>query len=93
MKVLFLKHPFAGGDFDLFAYFPHEIADNQGNYLSYAHIGQHSACSPLYAAESIEARPHEYAELLGELSGIYGKLDILNGRKYKKRIEQLKNPY
>lgn len=88
MKVIFLKHPFPNGEVDIFAYFPYERADLQGNYTSYAHIGQHSACSPAYAAESVEATPAEYGGLLEELRGIYDNLAILNGKNYLKTIQK-----
>lgn len=43
-------------------------ADNWQNMkTSYAHIGQHSACHVDYAAESREATPEEYRDLLAEL--------------------------
>ena len=68
-KVVFLVHPDAPGE--VFAYFPDYAADRQGNYMSYAHIGQHSACSPAYAQESRPATEREYKELYDELKTMY----------------------
>lgn len=70
--VKFLKED----DGDIFAYFPQLKADNQGNRTCYAHIGQHSACSPEYAADCLPA--DNYAELQLELISIGYDLKILN---------------
>ena len=73
--VLFLKDKDGG----IFAYFPE--SEWVGNFkTSYAHIGQHSACSPEYAAECKEAAFNEYChDLLPELIGQgYTDLKILN---------------
>lgn len=64
---------------DVFAYFPEIIGDSKGNKTCYAHIGQHSACSPDYAKECKEALYSEYADLLKELIGQgYKDLVVLN---------------
>lgn len=70
--VKFLMHP----DGDLMAYFPYMKADNKGNKTCYAHIGQHSACSPEYAKECRPATPTEYADLQKELISIGYELNI-----------------
>lgn len=81
-KVQFLVHPenitFPGDPGDLFAYFPEEPADRNGNMTSYSHIGQHSACSPDYAAESRPATPEEYAALKAELESIGYNLQVID---------------
>lgn len=65
MVTQFYVHPDGG----VFAYFPH--TDERGGYkLSYAHIGQHSACHPSYVAECRLATPEEYEPLFEELVSI-----------------------
>ncbi len=80
-KVQFLIHEenisMPGTPGDLFAYFPDEIADNMGNRISYAKIGQHGACSISYASESRKATPEEYKELRAELESIGYSLIII----------------
>lgn len=68
---------------EVFAYFP-QLNYNKhlyGNTLktSYAHIGQHSACSKEYANEAVMASKEEYQPLLEELVSIgYDNLKVLN---------------
>ena len=50
---------------DLFAYFPDDIADIEGNKTAYSHMGQHSVCSPEYVRESEPAT--NYQDLKNEL--------------------------
>ncbi len=75
--VIFLKdkHPYT--DSAVFAYFPDEIRDSQGNKTSYTHIGQHGACSYEYANECKEAKPSEYNDLKEELKNIGYKLQVI----------------
>ncbi len=65
------------GKWPPFAYFPEEIADRQQNRISYAHVGQHSACSPEYVAECREATKKERQSLIEELESIGYRLDII----------------
>lgn len=75
--VAFLVHPEHP---EVFAYFPDENYDARGRFKTgYAHIGQHSAVAPNYAAESREASPEEYQELHAELEGQGYSLEVLNG--------------
>jgi len=76
-KVLFLIHRDTDGTEDLFAFFPEEMTYNN-LLLCYSHVGQHSACSDVYADESREATPREYASLKIELEGLGYRLKILN---------------
>lgn len=56
---------------DITAVFPTEVERN-GNMECYAHVGQHSSCSPeWYSNNTRPAKPYEYADLLTELKGIY----------------------
>lgn len=90
--VVFLKN-----DGHIYAYFPNEASDLNGNKTSYAHIGQHSGCSPEYAKESIVCSNNEYEDLLKELvSGGYDDLWIVNteenlraGQTYEYALEEL----
>ena len=74
---------------DLFAYFPDEIADKEGNKTAYSHIGQHSACSPEYARESEPAK--DYQDLKNELESIGYKLKVLNKPKTIKGVAKALN--
>lgn len=80
-KVNFLCHK----DGEVFAYFPNEIADSEGNRTSYQHIGQHSACSPEYIKECMEAKPEEYADLQKELESIGYNLKVM--KPWKRMIK------
>jgi hypothetical protein len=77
-KVQFLVNEKDPKDPDLFAYFPDENYDKSGNKMAYSHIGQHSAASPQYAAESRPATPEEYAGLKAELEGLGYVLEVVN---------------
>lgn len=67
----------------IFAYFP-ELVHN-GKYMTcYAHVGQHSACNPEYAAECKEASFNQYYELLRELIGQgYNDLHVINSQTFE----------
>jgi len=78
MKVTFYTDP----EGSIFAYFPNEICDSQNNRQSYAHIGQHSACSPEYVKECKPAKHKDYKDLLSELENIgYSNLQITNPKE------------
>lgn len=47
-----------------------------GYRTCYAHIGQHGECADAWVAEQEPATPEEYAPLLAELRGIYGKVNV-----------------
>lgn len=69
-------------DEDLFAYFPDENYNEKlyGNTMkmSYAHLGQHSACHETYATASRNAERSAYKHLLAELQQIgYTNLKII----------------
>ena len=67
IKVLYLVHQDLDGEEDVYAYFPDEIANTSGDSTVYAHIGQHSACTPAYADESRPATEEEREDLHKEL--------------------------
>lgn len=74
-QVIFYKE-----ENSVFAYFLNEEFDLQGNKMCYAHIGQHSACSPDYITEMqlVKASKEEYQGLLEELESIGYNLEVLN---------------
>lgn len=57
------------------AVFPTLPADRWPNMTCYAHIGQHSACSPDWLRTTRPTKPDEYAGLLAELRSIYERAD------------------
>jgi len=64
-------------DGDIMAYFPLERFDMAGNRASYAHIGQHSACSPEYVKDLPLATEKEYRSLHSELEQLGYKLKVI----------------
>ena len=63
--------PFKG---DVTAVFPTIPADYAGLEMTcYAHTGQHSGCAHVWYRGTRPAKPEEYAGLLAELRGIYGR--------------------
>ena len=76
-KVKFLVHKDREGEDDLFALFPDQYEGNDFN-VSYAHVGQHSACHIKYANESRYATEEEYNSLKEELESIGYELEIIN---------------
>ncbi len=60
---------------------------NPGHYLCYAHIGQHGECSlGWYYQSTRPAKPAEYADLLTELTQIYGAQYPDDPDGYKLRV-------
>jgi hypothetical protein len=70
-----------GTEGGVFAYFPYLKADYKGNKLMYTHVGQHGACSPLYAKECRYATETEYQRLKKELEDLEYDLIVLDGIK------------
>ena len=85
MKVVFLKDE----EGDIFAYFPFEEWCN-GTMTCYAHMGQHSACHPMYANKCKEATKSELLPLLNEMLRIgYNDLEILTKKQVKSYYDYL----
>ena len=76
--VIFYYERDAQYDEDVFAFFPNEIADLEGNNMCYHHIGQHSACCKEYLSECQKASETDYKNLASELESIGYNLTILN---------------
>jgi len=66
---------FVEPDGTILAYFPH-MKHNGNQMTCYAHVGQHSACSPEYVKELTLATPEQYADLKAELESIGYELTI-----------------
>lgn len=64
------------------AYFNELMYSNQNrsHRTCYAHIGQHSVCSPDYVRRLKKATPNQYYKLQKELEGIGYDLEIRNER-------------
>lgn len=73
------------------AFFPTLVGDmSPATMTSYAHVGQHSAACMDYVRECKPAKPHEYADLLGELKAIgYDDLVIIK-RQSRAHYEERK---
>lgn len=56
------------------AVFP-TLPAGRGEMTCYAHVGQHSGCSPSWYRTTRPAKPHEYVDLLLELRRIYSRAD------------------
>jgi hypothetical protein len=75
------------GNKEILAVFPKEPFYHEGHpdykdtFMSYAHVGQHGACSKYYKSLLQEARPKEFADLLKELEGLGYNLKVLNSLK------------
>ena len=67
-------------DGDILAYFNKEqwTTLRPRNRVSYAHIGQHSECSPYYVRRLKKATPDQYFKLQKELEGLGYDLAITN---------------
>ena len=76
-KVVFLINESDDSE-DLFAFFPEEEyhSEPSNTKMSYAHIGQHSACVMDYAKESRVATKEEYSDLEKELESIGYNLEL-----------------
>jgi len=62
-------------DGQVMAYFPH-MKHNGNQMTCYAHVGQHSACSPEYIKELNPATAEQYADLKAELESIGYNLTV-----------------
>lgn len=78
-KVVFLMDkPDEEPPYDVYAFFPEEMYTNNSHstFMSYAHLGQHSACNIQYAKACKLATPEQYNDLKRELEGIGYNLEI-----------------
>jgi hypothetical protein len=87
-NVCFVAFDCGDGTEEITALFLDEIADSNGNILSYAHIGQHSAANPELIFNERFATYEEYKDLFNELSAIGYNLYVLSGSDFKPYIEK-----
>lgn len=73
-KVVFYKEK----DNTVFAVFPEQMFGNDNTVTSYAHVGQHSACSKDYYKDLEEASLEEYLDLFEELTSIGYNLKVVD---------------
>lgn len=75
------------------AVFPTLPWDGNGNSLTvYAHIGQHGGASWGWYFRTRKARPDDYADLLAELTAIYGRSHGPDDPAYSLRVYQRMTP-
>ena len=53
-----------------------DVEANAYELTCYAHVGQHSACTRDWYVTTRAAKPAEYADLLAELTQIYGPMEV-----------------
>ncbi len=71
----------------VFALFPHECSDNNGNVTSYQHIGQHGSADYHHCiATSKLATPAEYADLKKEMEGLGYKIRVIKRQNREKYL-------
>lgn len=72
----------------VFALFPHECDNHNGNVMSYQHVGQHSAADYNFCiAKSRPATEQEYAELKQELEDIGYEVNVVKKQNYEKFLK------
>ena len=64
----------------VFALFPKGLfnSNDNGTFICYAHVGQHSACHIDYANKCKEATPEQYADLKKELESVGYDLKVIS---------------
>ena len=72
----------------VFALFPHECDNHNGNVTSYQHVGQHSSANYKHCLElSKVATPEQYADLKKELESIGYKVNVVKKQNYEKFLK------
>jgi hypothetical protein len=75
----------------VFALFPHECDNHNGNVTSYQHVGQHSSANYKHCLEvSKSATPEQYADLLKELVSIGYEVNVVKKQNYEKFLKSYK---
>ena len=76
----------------IFALFPHDVADKQGNVLTYQHVGQHSSGNYNHCIKTSKpAIDTEYQDLKQELESIGYNLNVIKKQNYQKYLNSYKN--
>jgi len=77
---------------DVFALFPHDVANRFGHVTSYEHVGQHSTADYNHCMKmSKPANESEYKDLKKELENIGYNLNIVKRQNYNKWLESYNN--
>jgi hypothetical protein len=77
---------------NVFALFPHEVADNKGNVTSYQHVGQHSSADYNHCIKTSRiATENEYKDLKKELESIGYNLNVIKKQNYQKYLNSYRN--
>lgn len=72
---------------NVFALFPHEIADFKGNVTTYQHLGQHSVADYKYCiSKSRKATKEELEPLKQELESIGYNVNVISRQNYDKYL-------
>ena len=83
MKMIFKKDKVTG---EIVAFFPYEFATWQGDFMCYAHNGQHGCADYRYYLDCKKATKDEYKDLYNELKFIGYDIEIIqkiNGQKFR----------
>lgn len=75
----------------VFALFPHEVCDFDGNVTTYEHIGQHSTATYDYCIKiSRLATESEYNDLKKEMESLGYNINVVTKRNYAKYLASYK---
>lgn len=88
-KIIFKKD--TKNNNEIIAFMPYEIQNWQGQFLCYAHIGQHSNCDYKYYTQCKNAHYHEYKDLLEELKQIGYNVQVIDRIKTKQFKQAYQN--
>ena len=82
-RVIFRKWNRKTLDDGIIAFLP-DVPANPGMVMAYEHIGQHGEADYYHCLGLTHlAKPHEYADLLAELTGIGYEMVVCGGLQYK----------
>jgi hypothetical protein len=69
----------------VFALFPHDCCDYNGNVTSYQHVGQHSSADYNHCINrSKVATPEQYADLKAEMESLGYEITVVKKQNYHK---------
>jgi len=72
---------------EVFALFPHEVADLKGNVTCYQHLGQHSSADYQYSmSKSRKATEEELKPLKIELESLGYDVNVISKQNYDKYL-------
>ena len=94
MKTTIIFKKDVKNDNEIIAFMPYEVQNWQGDFMCYAHLGQHSLTNDAYFRECRTATLEEYKSLLNELINLGYDVEIkkrLNVDKFKKAYQEFLN--